>query len=123
MTNTTLGEVLVSAGVLTEEQRQAALDFQRLENQPMSFGEVLVHQGYCTQDQVDDALRLQGSMRSDQRHVRAAAFCDVAQKSKQTMRALQRELINMGQSFVEKAGMADIPTPILGVPIIPRGDS
>ena len=37
------------------------------------------------------------------------------------MGVVQQELIALGKAFVEKAGMSDIPTPILGVPIIRSG--
>jgi len=108
----------VSMGILTEDQRYTATEYQRLAGNPMTFGEVVVHHGYCTPQQVDEAIRLQTKLRSKKTSERAEATFTVAQKSKEAIGAARKQLIATGRAIIEKAGNSDIPTPVLGVPII-----
>ena len=50
-----LGELLVDAGALTQEQLEAALAEQKKKT-GQKLGQVLVEQGFITEDQMLDAL-------------------------------------------------------------------
>jgi|WetSurMetagenome_2_1015567.scaffolds.fasta_scaffold1228703_1 hypothetical protein len=118
MSDTTIGEILVSMGVLTEKQRSTAMDYQRLHTKSQTFGEVLVQLGYCTLEEIDVALGFQKKLRSEKPQERAVATYDVAKLSKEKVGEARRQLIATGRAIIEKAGTSDIPTPVLGVPII-----
>jgi hypothetical protein len=118
MSDTTLGEILVALGIITDNQRWAVMDYQRLMDNPMTFGEILVQMKYCTPEQVSEAMGLQIRLRSDKTHDRAEATYDIARRSKEAIGEVRRQLIATGKAIIEKAGTADIPTPILGVPIV-----
>lgn len=118
MSDTTIGEILVSMGVITDKQRTTAMDYQRLSARTVTFGEVLLQLGYCTLEELDSALGLQKKLRSEKPQERAAATFDVAKLSKEKLGEARRQLIATGRAIIEKAGTSDIPTPVLGVPII-----
>jgi len=118
MSDTTLGEILVVLGVISNTQRFAAMEYQQRATVPLTFGEILVGQGYCTREQVEEAARLQKGLRSDKPQEKAEAVYDVAKRSKEVLGETRRQLIATGKAIIEKAGTADIPTPVLGVPII-----
>ncbi|MDD5459310.1 MAG: ATPase, T2SS/T4P/T4SS family [Phycisphaerae bacterium] len=51
-----LGQLLVSRGVVTDEQIQQALDAQKNSNHRKLLGELLVELGFCTENQIASAL-------------------------------------------------------------------
>ncbi|MHC4294408.1 MAG: GspE/PulE family protein [Planctomycetota bacterium] len=51
-----LGQILVRLGILTEEQLESALDYQRQMDETLLLGEVLVKLGLCTEQQVMESL-------------------------------------------------------------------
>lgn len=53
--NVRLGEVLINAGVITQEQLESALAYQK-DHRDLRIGQVLLQQGYATQRQVLEAL-------------------------------------------------------------------
>ena len=118
MNDTTLGEILVRTGVISETQRMSAMDYQHRSDNPVAFGDILVHHGFCTRDAVEEAAKLQTKLRSDKTHVKAEAFSDVARRSKEALSTTRRKLIAAGKDIIRKSGTEDIPTPVLGVPII-----
>ena len=117
MSDTTIGEILVSMGVLTEGQRYKAMEYQRTTDAAISFGQVLVRHGFCTQEQIVEAMKLQAKLRSGKTHDRAEATFDVATRSKEALTEARKQIVATGKAIIEKAGMSDIPTPVLGVPI------
>ena len=52
-----LGDLLVSSGVITQEQLEKALSLPRESGQRL--GDVLIQQGFITEAQLIDALRIQ----------------------------------------------------------------
>lgn len=118
MSDTTLGEILVSLGLLTNAQRFAAMEFQQETATPLTFGEIVVANGFCTREQVEEAAQLQKKLRSDKPHEKAEATFHVARRSKEALGTAHQKIIATGKAIIEKAGTSDIPTPILGVPII-----
>lgn len=120
MSSTALGEILVAMGLLSPEDRDEAMTIQRL-NGSNTFGEILVKHGYCGESDIDKAITIQKKLRSTKHHERTHALTDVALHSKEAVMHVQRQLAEIGRAFLEKAGGPEIPTPILGIPIvIPR---
>lgn len=118
MSDTTLGELLVVLGVISEEQRDVAATAQRVSPQPMTFGEVLVALRYCTYDQVEEATRIQKRLRSKLPRERAEATYEVAKRSKMAVVNAQRQLVATGLSLLQKTGADMVPTPMLGVSVL-----
>jgi len=56
-----LGEILVTAGVVTEEQLLSALDLQNENKKPL--GEILITQGYASREKLEAALARQHGSR------------------------------------------------------------
>lgn len=54
-----LGDLLVEAGVISEKQRDEALDLARRSNGKKKVGEVLIDMGYTTNDEIVNALSVQ----------------------------------------------------------------
>jgi hypothetical protein len=116
MSDTTIGEILVTLGYLTDAQRYAAMEYQHSAEDALTFGEVLVLHGFCAKWQIEEAAQLQMGLRSKKPQERVAATCLVAQRSKAALGEVRRQLVSAGQAIVEKAGGSDL-TPIMGVSI------
>ncbi len=99
---TSLGNVLIEMGVISEVQLREAVERQENSSLEQLLGAVLVHQGYCSKEDVEAALSAQKSLRSGQRVKHALAVADLAIHRKTSNGARDRAIIS-GARFVRSA--------------------
>ena len=61
---TRLGELLVHAGIISEDQLDQALDVQRTEEPERNIGNIIVELGFCTQEEITFAVEKQEKLRN-----------------------------------------------------------
>lgn len=105
---TSLGNILVEMGVLTETQLREAIERQENSTLEQLLGSVLVHFGYCSREDVEAALSAQKSMRGGKKVRHALAVADLAIHRKKVNGARDRAIASgarlvrsaSGQEFV-----------------------
>ena len=106
--STSLGNVLVEMGVITEQQLQDAVDRQENSTLEQLLGAVLVHQGYCSKGDIDAALSAQKSLRSGKKIKHALAVVDMAIHRKTSNGARDRAIAS-GARFTRSSSGQDYP--------------
>jgi hypothetical protein len=117
VTDTTIGSILVSSGLISEEQREEAAVRQVQAKEPLTFGEVLVSMDVCSKNAVERALELQNVVRNGTTRDRAHAMHEIATNSKLAISRAQQHVLRVCGDIIERAGFGDVPTPVLGVPL------
>lgn len=75
--DTSLGNILLEIGMITEEQLEKAVERQQNSSIEQMLGMVLVHEGYCTKETIEDALSMQASMRKGRMREADKAMCAI----------------------------------------------
>jgi len=86
---TSIGNILLSMGVVTREQLIAIREEQAME-EDRRMGMMLVRKGWCTEEQLDVALAAQKTMRTKGKVGQALALADIAIAQKRSPAAAQR---------------------------------
>jgi hypothetical protein len=116
---TSLGAILVSMGVITEEELTAAVEFQWRSSMERLLGNQLVVMEVCSKEQVDEALRAQEKMRSG-KYGHAVAVADIALARKKRMQEENKRFVETTDRVVKKVTGMDHPAispPMLAKPV------
>lgn len=87
---TSLGNILLEWGIVTQEQLERALQEQATLRGDDLLGKLLVAGGACTPEEVDMAMSAQASMRAGGKAKRAMAVADLALERHRRHSVIQR---------------------------------
>lgn len=105
---TSLGAILVSMGVITEEELTSAIEFQRRSSIEQLLGNQLVVMDVCSKEEVEQALAAQEKMRESPRG-HAVTMCDIALARKREVQEEREKLAEKTDRVVRKVTGMDHP--------------
>jgi hypothetical protein len=106
---TSLGNVLLELGIITQEQLDHALKEQETLRGDDLLGRLLIASGACTEEEVMMAMSAQESMRAKGKHKCAMAVADLAleRRRRQSVIVKRNRLIEKGEQ-VRKSITGDV---------------
>lgn len=110
----TLGDILVRMGVVTSEQLEDALRFQKEATPDSLLGRILVSEKSCTAEQIEAAVEAQKGLRSDRLSEQALAAASMAGQRKKVMRNANLDMIYQGAKALKRV-RGDEFTPVMGI--------
>lgn len=106
---TSIGSILVTMGVISKEDLDAAVEEQENLSVEHLLGKLLVANGICSAEQIEIALAAQQGMRSEEEHKQAVAIASIAMARKRMVSKAGKQMTARSEEIAGKASSGLYP--------------